>query len=515
MNLPKGNAIALQPLRPVENKTGDIFSELTFQLVKEKKAKDAAELKSMVDSGATMDDVINKINPKYANTLYQFQPKLNEQADNIMNLKAEYGSIGVTDTREKLARKRELSNQIAIANAEYERAQTFLANPETNKMLTEKLKLLSEGKLFEGDPSTVALKAFGGNILTQKRGDDGRYYIEYPENASIPFKESNKITDNLTDYLDKVLVSQLDVTDQVIKDAKTFNKTKDVTIGTDNGFRKNVTQRVEFDKDSNKKSIMVYFGLDPDKPIKEQFINPDTLSQNLKQYFYKYVGDKRNISSGEDVEKAVNSYLELAKANANEKYSNVTDVNLPSSSGGGSGSGNDGNGNEPIVASSIMKLYNADKSGKKATRFYNAEGIMMKGNAKYKSNLDPLGGEKTKEVFVQAVWNPNGRNAQGGKGNISYNLVMPVVGGSFVSRPLGTDKDKTGFNAAKKYFSNSDYIKFIKSSNEYFSIPENRKNPQFQKDVNKDIYGSDDLFENILLDQSPRINLKLNRATGN
>ena len=340
MNLPKGNAIALQQLRPVENKTGDILSELTFQLVKEKKAKDAAELKSMVDSGATMDDIINKINPKYANTLYQFQPKLNEQADNIMNLKAEYGSIGVTDTKEKLARKRELSNQIAISNAEYERAQTFLANPNTNEMLTEKLKLLSEGKLFEGDPSTAALKSFASGILIQKRGDDGRFYVEYPEDASIPFKDSNKVTKNLTDYLDNILLTQKDVTDQVIKDAKTFNKTKDVTIGTDNGFRKNVTQRIVFDKDSNKKSIMVYFGLDPEKPIKEQFINPDTLSQNLKQYFYKYVGDKRNISSGEDIEKAVDSYLELAKVNVtNEKYSNVTDINLPSSSGGGSSSG--------------------------------------------------------------------------------------------------------------------------------------------------------------------------------
>ena len=339
MNLPKGNAIALQQLRPVENKTGDILSEITFQLVKEKKAKDAAELKSMVDSGATMDDIINKINPKYANTLYQLQPKLNEQADNIMNLKAEYGSIGVTDTKEKLARKRELSNQIAISNAEYERAQTFLANPNTNEMLTEKLKLLSEGKLFEGDPSTAALKSFASGILIQKRGDDGRFYVEYPENASIPFKDSNKVTKNITDYFDSILLTQKDVTDQVIKDAKTFNKTKDVTIGTDNGFRKNVTQRLVFDKDSNRKSIMVYFGLDPEKPIKEQFINPDTLSQNLKQYFYKYVGDKSNISSGEDIEKAVDSYLELAKANANEKYSNVTDVNLPSSSGSGGSSG--------------------------------------------------------------------------------------------------------------------------------------------------------------------------------
>ena len=338
MNVPQGNGIALQALRPVENKTGDILSEFTFQLIKEKKAKDAAELKSMVDSGATMDDIINKINPKYANTLYQFQPKLNEQADNIMNLKAEYGKIGVTDTPEKLARKRELYNQFTIANAEYERQQTFLANPDTNQKLSEKMKLLSEGKLFDGDKSTAALKAFTSGLLVQKKGEDGRFYVEYADNPSIPFSESNKVSENINDFLDNVLNSQSDVTDQVIKDAKNFNKTKDVTIGTDNGYRKNVKQSIQFDKEGNKKSVMVYFGLDPNKDPKEQFINPDTLSQNLRQYFYKYVGDKRNISSGEDIAKAVDSYLELAKANANEKYSNVTDINLPSSSGGSGGS---------------------------------------------------------------------------------------------------------------------------------------------------------------------------------
>ena len=410
MNLPKGNAIALQQLRPVENKTGDILSEITFQLVKEKKAKDAAELKSMVDSGATMDDIINKINPKYANTLYQLQPKLNEQADNIMNLKAEYGSIGVTDTKEKLARKRELSNQIAISNAEYERAQTFLANPNTNEMLTEKLKLLSEGKLFEGDPSTAALKSFASGILIQKRGDDGRFYVEYPENASIPFKDSNKVTKNITDYFDSILLSQKDVTDQVIKDAKTFNKTKDVTIGTDNGFRKNVTQRIVFDKDSNRKSIMVYFGLDPEKPIKEQFINPDTLSQNLKQYFYKYVGDKSNISSGEDIEKAVDSYLELAKANANEKYSNVTDVNLPSSSGGSSSKNSE---DTQLFSPNNTILKIAGQDG--LTRYYKQPSLTY---------YTTYGNDKDQQrVGITVFWNPNGKNANGGKGAVNYGVT--------------------------------------------------------------------------------------------
>lgn len=411
MNLPKGNAIALQQLRPVENKTGDILSEITFKLVKEKKAKDAAELKSMVDSGATMDDIINKINPKYANTLYQFQPKLNEQADNIMNLKAEYGSIGETDTKEKLAKKRKLSTQITIANAEYERAQTFLANPDTNKMLTEKLKLMSEGKLFEGDPSTAALKSFASDILIQKRGDDGRFYVEYPENASIPFKDSNKVTENLTDYFDSILLSQLDITDQVIKDAKTFNKTKDVTIGTDNGYRKNVTQRIVFDKDSNRRSIMVYFGLDPEKPIKEQFINPDTLSQNLKQYFYKYVGDKKNISSGEDIEKAVNSYLELAKAHVtNEKYSNVTDVNLPSSSGGSS-SKNSEDTQLFTPNNTILKIAGQDG----LTRYYKQPSLTY---------YTTYGNDKDQQrIGITVFWNPNGKNANGGKGAVNYGVT--------------------------------------------------------------------------------------------
>ena len=410
MNVPQGNAIALQQLRPVENKTGDILSEFTFQLIKEKKAKDAAALKSMVDSGATMDDIINKINPKYVNTIYQFQPKLNEQADNIMNLKAEYGKIGVTDTPEKLARKRELYNQFTIANAEYERQQTFLANPDTNQKLSEKMKLLSEGKLFDGDKSTAALKAFTSGLLVQKKGEDGRFYVEYADNPSIPFSESNKVSENINDFLDNVLNSQSDVTDQVIKDAKNFNKTKDVTIGTDNGYRKNVKQSIQFDKEGNKKSVMVYFGLDPNKDPKEQFINPDTLSQNLRQYFYKYVGDKRNISSGEDIAKAVDSYLELAKANANEKYSNITDINLPSSSGG-SGSKNSEDTQLFTPNNTILKIAGQDG----LTRYYKQPSLTY---------YTTYGNDKNQQrVGITVFWNPNGKNANGGKGAVNYGVT--------------------------------------------------------------------------------------------
>ena len=35
MNVPKGNAVALQALKPIENKTADILSGYVFELIKQ------------------------------------------------------------------------------------------------------------------------------------------------------------------------------------------------------------------------------------------------------------------------------------------------------------------------------------------------------------------------------------------------------------------------------------------------------------------------------------------------
>ena len=37
MNVPKGNAVALQALKPIENKTADILSGYVFELIKQGK----------------------------------------------------------------------------------------------------------------------------------------------------------------------------------------------------------------------------------------------------------------------------------------------------------------------------------------------------------------------------------------------------------------------------------------------------------------------------------------------
>ena len=64
MNVPKGNAVALQALKPIENKTADILSGYVFELIKQGNAEKAAKLKALEDRGAAVDEVVSKMDIK-------------------------------------------------------------------------------------------------------------------------------------------------------------------------------------------------------------------------------------------------------------------------------------------------------------------------------------------------------------------------------------------------------------------------------------------------------------------
>ena len=73
MNVPKGNAVALQALKPIENKTADILSGYVFELIKQKKADDAARAKQIADSNKTWFDAYKdlKVDPTVTAKMYQ------------------------------------------------------------------------------------------------------------------------------------------------------------------------------------------------------------------------------------------------------------------------------------------------------------------------------------------------------------------------------------------------------------------------------------------------------------
>ena len=78
MNVPKGNAVALQALKPIENKTADILSGYVFELIKQGNAEKAAKLKALEDRGAAVDEVVSKMDLKIDATLPQFQEASNK-----------------------------------------------------------------------------------------------------------------------------------------------------------------------------------------------------------------------------------------------------------------------------------------------------------------------------------------------------------------------------------------------------------------------------------------------------
>ena len=89
MNVPKGNAVALQALKPIENKTADILSGYVFELIKQGNAEKAAKLKALEDRGAAVDEVVSKMDLKIDSTLPQFQEGLNQFGKSYFDKKYE------------------------------------------------------------------------------------------------------------------------------------------------------------------------------------------------------------------------------------------------------------------------------------------------------------------------------------------------------------------------------------------------------------------------------------------
>ena len=232
-------------------------------------------------------------------------------------------------------------------------------------------------------------------------------------------------------------------------------------------------ETVKLKEQAVRKSIRDMLGVDNTKPLDEQFESVSELPKETKHLYYDLY--KKEPQSKEDFKGFEDKILNRIKAKTNESdrvdRAKPTVVNVNNGRGNGSGDGE----NNPIFGSTVMKLG--------GNRFYNQEGVIIRGKAETK-DVNSFTNEKIKkDVFVQAYWNPNGTNKSGGKGNVAYGIVIPVQGGSFVMRPLGTKEDKTGFNSAKKYLTNAEFVKLAKASNEYFQDPNNRQAGKFNPNV--------------------------------
>ena len=484
MNVPKGNAVALQALKPIENKTADILSGYVFELIKQGNAEKAAKLKALENRGAAVDEIVSKMDLKIDSTLPQFQEGLNKYGKSAFDIKYEAEKLRGDNSPEAIAKRERLVLEYNKIKSNYELAKGFYANPEINAKIKETQKAIAENKLYKGGKSYSSFLAVMGapSVAREENGNFGLYHYEQGADKSI--KDNKTVFTPVGDLYNNILGLEEDTSSTTWTELDKLNATN--ATRTDSGFVSRET--IKLKEQAVRKSVRDLLGLDNTKPLDEQFESVSELPKKTKHLYYDLY--KKEPQSKEDFKGFEDKILNRIKAKTNESdrvdRARPTVVNVNN----GRGNGDAGGENNPIFGSTVMKL--------DGNRFYNQEGVIIRGKAETGETNPYLNEKVKKDVFVQAYWNPNGTNASGGKGNVAYGIVIPVQGGSFVMRPLGTKEDKTGFNSAKKYLTNAEFVKLAKASNEYFQDPNNRQAGKFNPNVDFAQYGDDKLFEGLI-----------------
>lgn len=484
MNVPKGNAVALQALKPIENKTADILSGYVFELIKQGNAEKAAKLKALEDRGAAVDEVVSKMDLKIDATLPQFQEGLNQFGKSYFDKKYEAERLRGYYSPEAQAKKDKLILEANKIKSDYELAKGFYANPEINTKIKEAQKAIAENKLYKGGKSYSSFLAVMGapSVAGEENGNFGLYHYEQGADKSI--KDNKTVFTPVGDLYNNILALEEDTSAKTWTEIEKLNAT--ITNRTDSGIVSRET--VKLKEQAVRKSIRDMLGVDNTKSLDEQFESVNELPKETKHLYYDLY--KKEPQSKEDFIGFEDKILNRIKTKTNESdrvdRAKPAVVNVNNGRGNGSGDSE----NNPIFGSTVMKLGN--------NRFYNQDGVIIRGKAETKDVNNYTNEKIKKDVFVQAYWNPNGINASGGKGNVAYGIVIPVQGGSFVMRPLGTKEDKTGFNSAKKYLTNAEFVKLAKASNQYFQDTNNRQAGKFNPNVDFAQYGDDSLFEGLI-----------------
>lgn len=476
MNVPKGNAVALQALKPIENKTADILSGYVFELIKQKKADDAAKAKQIADSNKTWFDAYKDLKLDPTVTAKMYQDTSNKLFLETKDLISKAGMLS-QDPNLSEQEKIKMYNVAQNAQTQYNMFRSTLQNE----------KALSE--YYKGNEDIANGTAFqlSDDIAFRAMIDSHSFETKLDENGNIIIRGAKSPLSN--EYKDYTLGEAVALMskrpekdllngkggflDQLFNDAE---KMKQSWSSDTTGFK--TTSWTKFSEENGAKYFDTVFG-----EYSPNYIDP-RLKQYARQILQKDIESKEDFA---DLKKSVINYMSTAVPTSSKvDVAKPTVVNV--NNGGGNRNGD--SENNPIFGSTVMKL-----SG---NRFYNQEGVIIRGKAETK-DVNTFTNEKIKkDVFVQAYWNPNGINASGGKGNVAYGIVIPVEGGSFVMRPLGTKEDKTGFNSAKKYLTNTEFVKLAKASNEYFQDPNNRQAGKFNPNVDFAQYGDDSLFEGLI-----------------
>ena len=458
MAIPQGNFVALQALKPKEYKIGDLYLQMTDYLIKKGEAQKAAQLKAAEERNKYWDEVgkefkieavnsagrINVLNEKIFKNAWDE----NDKNKRILQDKSGYYS----EADKELARQRLTNiqkNYIAFTKS--------VSDPNLIKDVNSKLEKVNSGNYFKLDPDLAKNAAVEMGIYDAEMNQDGDIKVYSPTTFGSNDVSAQDWNEFLTAYRTPPaddLVNGKNGVYQLLLDEG--SKIKDDWERGDGVTTKSITQ---FSKQRGE----TFFNSLVGEKYNPNIHTPKSAWGQLAVTSFGL--PELNEKTWDEFKKKTLETMAIQAENASK-----VNVKLPSGggngSGNGSGNGNSGSDNEPMVADNVLQLI-PTTTGKKTN--YLQSGVMIRGG-KNTGTTDKFGNPIKKDVWVQTYWG-------GGKGKekLYFGLALPAQNGGFIMKPLSTKLDPTGFEASKKYLSNTEVAKLVKSSNEYFSNPQNRQ----------------------------------------
>ena len=461
MNVPKGNAVALQALKPIENKTADILSGYVFELIKQKKADDAARAKQIADSNKTWFDAYKdlKVDPTVTAKMYQ-------DTSNKLFL----------ETKDLISKAGMLSQDPNLSEQEKIRMYNVAQNAQTQynmfRSTLQNEKALAE--YYKGNEDIANGTAFqlSDDIAFRAMIDSHSFETKLDENGNLIIRGAKSPLSN--EYKDYTLGEAVALMskrpekdllngkggflDQLFNDGE---KMKQSWSSDTTGFK--TTSWTKFSEENGGKYFDTVFG-----EYSPNYIDP-RLKQYARQILQKDVESKKDF---DELKKSVINYMSTAVPTSSKvDVARPTVVNVNNGGGGG----NSQQGGFYNSANATVKVQVKDNNGKV---------LGVRDQEMRVLTLPKLKGQpSTDNVFGLTEY-----KGKDGKSKKAYYLGAPAKDGTIVTSRI-SEQELTSYGT-KLGYSPAQILKFITDNSRNETIP-------FQEKPNKYSFSDDNIYKGV------------------
>ena len=460
MNVPKGNAVALQALKPIENKTADILSGYVFELIKQKKADDAARAKQIADSNKTWFDAYKDLKVDPTVTAKMYQDTSNKLFLETKDLISKAGMLS-QDPNLSEQEKIKMYNVAQNAQTQYNMFRSTLQNEKALAEYYKGNEDIANGTAFQLSDDIAFRAMIDSHSFETKLDENGNLIIR---GAKSPL--SNEYKDYtlgeavalMSKRPEKDLLNgKGGFLDQLFNDGE---KMKQSWSSDTTGFK--TTSWTKFSEENGGKYFDTVFG-----EYSPNYIDP-RLKQYARQILQKDVESKKDF---DELKKSVINYMSTAVPTSSKvDVARPTVVNV--NNGGGGSSQQSGT---PNSANATVKVQVKDNNGKV---------LGVRDQEMRVLTLPKLKGQpSTDNVFGLTEY-----KGKDGKSKKAYYLGAPAKDGTIVTSRI-SEQELTSYGT-KLGYSPAQILKFITDNSRNETIP-------FQEKPNKYSFSDDNIYKGV------------------